>query len=216
MLRHWLPLALLVLGACRASPTAQPITERPVLANQGPTTTTPSASSPHLHDETPAGLAAATLPLDERRQSELGLAPPGPVDASALPGLTADQWADPEVVAARFLLVQTNGAAGEDPATIAGRRDPYTSPHLARELELAGAGAASRGQLSETSTVFHGEVVGLATGERSSTTATVAATVRRWHTSTEPATPARISFYVLRLVFDAPANRWLVVDLQIT
>lgn len=214
MTRSSLILALVFTAACRSQPTTQPVPEAPISL---PSTTTSTPGAHHDTHEAPAGLAAATLPLAPKRRAALGLPPAGEgVIGAELGPLATEQWTDPEVVAGRFLLVQTNHAADEEPTAVASRRATYTSARLAEDLALSAAGAVPLEELREADTVFYGEVVGLALDERSPTTATVAASVRRWHTSTRPATPARISFYVLRLVLDQPNQRWLVVDVEVT
>lgn len=84
---------------------------------------------------------------------------------------------------------------------------------------MAGAGGtagAAVDDLRASGTQFFGEVVGLVIVNKSRVTATVAASVRRWSVSTEGSGPARLSFYVLRLVLDEEAERWAVVDVEVT
>ncbi|MEW6154216.1 MAG: hypothetical protein AB1673_09550 [Actinomycetota bacterium] len=176
--------------------------------------------SDHGDHEEPSGAAGATVPLDDDRRRGLGLPPLGTsADGSQLPPLGADEWLVAQVVAARFLMVQTNFSVAEEPDAVTARRALYTSRRLAEDLAMAGAGGtagAAVDDLRASGTQFFGEVVGLVIVDKSRVTATVAASVRRWSVSTEGSGPARLSFYVLRLVLDEEAERWAVVDVEVT
>jgi hypothetical protein len=172
----------------------------------------------HDHgDEHLSGAASATRQLDPTRRAALGLPPEGvtPLPA-ALPPLDAGQWRDPEVVAARYVLVDTNHAAGEDPASVWARKATYSSPRFAEDLRSSSSGAARLAELAAQGAVFQGEVIGLATVSRTDTTAVVAASVRR--ATAVPGSPAlrpRVAFYRLTLVRHDD-GRWLVVDVEVT
>jgi hypothetical protein len=174
----------------------------------------------HAHDhgdEHLSGAASATRQLDPARRAALGLPPEGatPLPA-ALPPLDAGQWRDPEVVAARYVLVDTNHPAGEDPASVWARKATYASPRFAEDLRSSSSGAASLADLAAQGAVFQGEVIGLATVTRTDTTAVVAASVRR--ATAVPGSPAlrpRVAFYRLTLVRHDD-GRWLVVGVEVT
>ncbi|MFP5317193.1 MAG: hypothetical protein ACLGI2_02735 [Acidimicrobiia bacterium] len=170
----------------------------------------------HGHDHL-SGAASATRRLDPARRAALGLPPEGATPlAAALPPLDVAQWRDPEVVAARYVLVDTNHPAVEDPASLWARKATYASPRFAEDLRSSSSGAARLAELAAEDAVFQGEVIGMATVNRTDTTAMIAASVHR--ATAVPGSPPlrpRVALYRLTLVRHDD-GRWLVVDVEVT
>jgi hypothetical protein len=196
------------LAACAPARNANPPQEA--------TTTTPASGTERGHEHL-SGSAAATQRLGASERAALGLPPAGSggVAAGELPALTRDQWSDPEVVAARFVLVDTNYPADEDPSRVWARRAVYVSARLAEDLRTSSTGAAGLAELATQGAVFQGEVLGLATVKRDDTTAVVASSVRRSTAVAAGPLRTRVAFYRLTLVRHGD-GRWLVVDVQVT
>ena len=133
--------------------------------------------------------------------------------AVELPPLSPGAWADPEAVAARFLLVETNHPAAEDPAEFWARKAAYVSARFGEDLRASSSGGSGRAELAAQGAVFQGEVLGLATVSRDDTTAVVDCSVRRATAVSGGAPRTRIAFYRLTLVRHDD-GRWLVVDVQ--
>ena len=120
------------------------------------------------------------------------------------------------MVAARFVLVETNHPAAEDPAELWARKAAYASPRFAEDLRASSGGAAGRAELATQGAVFQGEVLGLATVSRDDdTTAVVDCSIRRSTAVPGGAPRSRVAFYRLTLVRHDD-GRWLVVDVQIS
>ena len=119
----------------------------PRAAVAAPATTTTAASRDHDDDDT------ARPALDERRRGELGLPPFGVPPASWAP-LTPAQWADPEAVAARYVLVDTTYATAEDPGGVAARRAEYATARLAADLTTSSSGGARLEELRRRHTAY--------------------------------------------------------------
>ncbi len=181
------------------------------------TTRAPTSGVEQAHEK-PSGSAAATARLDPQRRVALGLPAAGSarIAASDLPPFTPAQWADPEAVAARFVLVETNHRAGEDPAQVWARKAAYASPRFAEDLRVSSSGAAGRAELAAQDAVFAGEVLGLATVSRhDDISAVIDCTVLRTTAVTGGAPRSRLAFYRLTLVRHDD-GRWLVVDMQLS
>jgi len=137
---------------------------------------------------------------------------PGP-----LPPLNGTQWKDAEAVAARYVVVDTNYPASEDPAVLAARRGAYAGERLRADLASSSSGAVGLDDLRRQGAVFSGDVLGLATDSASPTTTTVTVVVRRTTlVDGHPVVPPRIVFYRLNLVRDTTNGRWLVVDVRLS
>ena len=179
------------------------------------TTTADSYRGEHGHEHV-GGAARASERLDPTRRAALGLPPEGETPTGAgLPLLSAEQWRHPEVVAARFVLVDTNHLAGEDPATLRARRAAYAGARFAEDLARSSSAAAGLAELAARGAVFHGEIIGIAAVRQYDDEAVVAVSVRR--SVALPGAPRqrpRVTFYRLTLVRDG--ERWLVVDVDVT
>lgn len=116
----------------------------------------------------------------------------------------------------RYVMVDTNYSAGEDPATVMARRATYASERLRADLASSSSGAAHLEEQRRQGLVFRGEVLGIATvveGDR----ATVTLTVRRSTLAAEGLTAApRIGFHQLRLVRNPSDGHWLVVGVAVS
>jgi hypothetical protein len=162
--------------------------------------------------------ARATVVLAPRDRTRLGLpeVSGAAIDPRALPPLDEDQSADPEVVAVRFVLVRTNYRADEDGAAQRARLRPYVVRRLGAELAWSSGGQAGVAELRAQGAVFAGDVVGVATTERSERRSVVDLTVRRSTSVGGESGSARVSFWRLTLVRDAPSGHWQVADLQLS
>jgi hypothetical protein len=169
------------------------------------------------HD-VPQGPGRATVALPPSDRARLGLPEVSgtAIDPTALPALDEVQWADPEVVAVRFVLVRSNYRADEEPAALRARSSPYVAPRLDAELAWSSGGQAGLAELRAQNAVFAGDVVGIATTERSHDRSVVDLTVR--HSTTVGGVPdgARVSLWRLTLVRDTSSGHWLVADVQVS
>lgn len=199
----------LVLGACGAGRGA------PGGARTTSTTTAPSRAE--LGREELSAGAAATSSLDPARRAELGLPPSGAdVAATSLPPLSRAQWRDPEAVAARFVLVDTNYMAADDPRAVLARRSAYASERYAEELRESSSAAAGLTALAAQGAELHGDVRGVATVDRGDAVARVVVSVLQ--VITEPtglSIRPRVAVYGLTLVPD-DGGPWLVVDVELS
>ena len=175
-----------------------------------PEPSTTAAVVDHHEPETPE-----TRPLDAARRADLGLPPlgqsPGP-----LPPLTEAQWSRPEPVAVRYVLVDTNYSAADDPGAVMARRATYASERLRSDLAASSSGAARLEEQRRQGLSFRGEVLGVATtlqGDR----ATVTLTVRRSTVAGEvPTAPPRIGFHLLTLIRNSSDGHWLVAHVALS
>jgi len=136
------------------------------------------------------------------------------VQPNALASLDEAQWADPEVVAARFALLRTNYRIAEGPADIRARSAPYLVPRLQQDLAASSGGEAALAELRNQGRVFAGDVVGLVTSERSQDRALVDLTIQRFLVDDGALDPQRVVFWRLTLVRDRLSGRWLVADVH--
>lgn len=143
-----------------ASSTPSPPLTSSVITSPSPATTPPAYPQAELP---PAALEPAPDTL-----------PPGP---DSLPALTAAQSADPEAVAARFLVTYASFDPGEDPAAHHARLAEFTTPALAEELRRNSSASAALEDLRARNVEFAGQVVDIAVSERSHSRAAVAAVV---------------------------------------
>lgn len=154
--------------------------------------------------------------LTPQRRTALGLPQPRQ-PATDLPALGDGQWADPEAVAARYVLVDTNYSVTEDPRAVNARRALYAGDRLRADLATSSSAGAGTDELRHQGGELHGEILGLVTTERSEDTAAVSVMVRRTLTANgEPVGTARIGFYGITLVGDAVAGHWLVAGVEIS
>lgn len=185
-------------------------------STSAPTTPTSWPNAPEHQDDELLGPARAAAALDPQARAHLGLPPGGTgIDPLALPPLDDAQWADPEVVAARFALVRTNYDAGDDPAELWARTFPYAVPRFGQDLASSSGGAAGLADLRSQGVLFIGDVVGLITTERSADRSVVDLTVRRTLIGDEDLQPGRVEFWRLTLVREA-AGHWMVADLELS
>ena len=182
-----------------------------------PSAPTSTADHPHGH-EAPEGPVQATVALEPNDRARLGLpALPGTaIDPAALPPLDEDQWADPEVVAARLVRVRTNYRADDDPETLRLPSSPYVVPRFDAELASSSGGQAGLGQLQAQDTVFAGDVVGLVTSERSDNRSVVDLTVRRSTARRGTLVSAQVSFWRVTLVREPASGHWQVAGLELS
>ena len=123
-----LVLVVLASGAC-STPARQRASPSPVSS-----TSTTAAVVDHHEPEAPE-----TRPLDGARRADLGLPPPGQTPGPLAP-LSEAQWSRPELVAVRYVLVDTNYSAAEDPAAVMARRATYASERLRSDLADSSSG----------------------------------------------------------------------------
>jgi hypothetical protein len=194
--------AAIVLAGCTAV--------GPYHAVPAPTTTQVASLAPTRipedHSEEPIGLAPT-------RRAELGLPPPGQATGE-LPALSAGQWADPEAVAARLVVVDCSYSAAEDPAEVAARRATYTTTRLADDLGLSSSGGARLALLRQRRVAFVGEVLSLATTTQSPDVTVVEVVARLTTTSADQVPEQQVRFYRLTLVREPAARRWLVARVE--
>ena len=196
-----------LLGACAPSRGAP---ARPAALSL----TTATSVYPY-GDERVAGPARATVAIEPAERTRLGLpVPASAVLPDALPPLDKAQWADPEVVAVRFALLRTNYRTTEDPAAVRARSAPYVVPRLQQDLASSSGGEAALAELREQVTALAGDVVGLATSERSQDRALVDLTIQRFVVDDGALDPERVVFWRLTLVRDRLTDHWLVADVQ--
>ena len=180
---------------------------------------TATSGTDHIpEDDVPEHVERATVALPPRDRTRLGL-PEGSgtaIDPTALPPLDDGQWADPEVVAVRFVLVRTNYRADEDPAALRARSIPYVVPRLGAELAWSSGGQAGLAELRAQGAVFAGDVVAVTTTERSHNRSVVDLTVQRSTSVDGEPRPAQVSFWRLTLVRDVASGPWQVADLQLS
>jgi hypothetical protein len=100
--------------------------------------------------------------------------PPRP---DALPALTPAQAADPEAVAARFLVTYATFDAGEDPAAHHARLADFTTPALADELSRNSSASAALEDLRARNVEFAGQVLEISVSDRSESRTIVSAVV---------------------------------------
>ncbi len=196
-----------LLGACAPSRVAP---ARPA----APSVTTPT--SIHQHgDEPVAGPARATVAIEAGERTRLGLpATASQVHPNALAPLNEAQWANPEVVAARFALLRTNYRPTEDPAEVRAQSAPYVVPRLQQDLAASSGGEAALAELRREGTAFAGNVVGLVTSERSQDRALVDLTIQRSMGNDGALDPQQVVFWRLTLVRDRLTGRWLVANVK--
>jgi len=126
--------------------------------------------------------------------------------------LSGAQWADPEAVAARYVLVDTNYSSAEELVALNARRAQYASDRLRAELGASSSAGAGLGQLRASHTAFHGEILGVSTSELTDGTAVVVLTVRTTVSSDgDAAPPPRVGFAEVTMVRDEGSGRWYVV-----
>ncbi len=143
-----------------ATSTPSPTLTSPVITSPGPATTV--SAYPQVQPP-PAALEPAPDTL-----------PPGP---DSLPALTPVQIADPEAVAARFLVTYATFDAGEDPAAHHARLAEFTTPALASELRRNSSASSALEDLRARNVEFAGQVVEIAVSEQSESRTVVAAVV---------------------------------------
>ena len=189
------------------------------------TTTAPPRESPEstLGGDDRGGVAPIDRPAseddedDERlialtpaRRMRLGLHLP----SGTVPGLSAQQWSDPEAVASRFVLADTTYTAAEDPIAVNARRGAYATPRLAADLATSSSGGARLEDLRHSQARFVGEVLTIGTDHQDGELAVVQ--IRAAVTTTRSGEPPvrRVRFYQLTLRRDLVDGRWLVAGVE--
>lgn len=130
---------------------------------------------------------------------------------SAPDELTPALGSEPEVVAARFVLADSNYAASEDGAIVNARRAEFAASRLADDLAASSSGAARIEELRRRGARFTGEIEAIATTEASDLLVVVALTVRVVLTTNDRPPELRIRYYRLTLGRDVFGGRWFVV-----
>jgi len=200
----------LLTGACNtedrsspAGPGSSPTNSTVGRVDEAPASSTTAPADDHGEHEDAGTLTTA-------RRAELGLsAPPGTV-----PGLTAQQWLDPEAVASRFVLADTTYTAGEDPRVVNARRAAYATARLADELATSSSGGARLEQLRRRQARFAGEVLTIAGGHDTGLVAVVEIGAAVTTTSVDQPPERRVRFYRLTLGRAAPTEGWLVARVE--
>ena len=177
-----------------ATSTPPPPLISPVITSPGPATTLsayPQAQPP------PAALEPPSDTL-----------PPGP---DSLPALTPAQIADPEAVAARFLVTYATFDTGEDPAAHHARLAEFTTPALVNELRRNSSASSALEDLRTRNVEFAGQVVEIAVSEQSESRTVVAAVVEHT-TAVDGVVDAefRLVAYTVTLAFSD--RGWVVAD----
>ncbi|MBW3574588.1 MAG: hypothetical protein KY450_06935, partial [Actinobacteria bacterium] len=173
------------------------------------TTWSPAPPLPSTVATSPAPAASPDQPADVALEPPPEAPPPGP---GALPALTAAQAADPEAVAARFLVTYATFHAGEDPAAADARLAELATPSLAEELQRDSSASAALEDLRARNVAFAGQVVEISTSERSGSRATVVAVVEHTTVVDGVVDPDfRLVPYTVTLVPSGPG--WLVAGL---
>jgi hypothetical protein len=175
-----------------------------------PTTTQFASPTPARVSEDHTGERIGLAPA---RRAELGLLPMGQATGD-LPALSAGQWADPEAVAARFVVVDSSYSAAEDPAEVAIRRATYTTTRLADDLGLSSSGGARLELLRQRRVVFVGEVLSIATAARSADVTVVEVAARLTTTSADQGPAQQVRFYRLTLGWQPTDRHWLVARVE--
>lgn len=163
--------AVVVVSAGGSPPSHKPTsavatsTPSPPLTSSVITSPSPATTRPAYPQAEPPSAALEPAP---------DTLPPGP---DSLPALSRAQVADPEAVAARFLVTYATFDAGEDPAAHHARLVEFTTPALADELRRNSSASAALEDLRARNVEFAGQVVEIGVSERSQSRATVAAVV---------------------------------------
>jgi hypothetical protein len=179
-----------------ATSTPSPALTSSVITSLGPATTLPA----YPQAEPPAA------PLEPPPDT----LPAGP---NSLPALTSAQSADPEAVAARFLVTYATFDAREDPAAHHARLLQFTTPALADELRRNSSASAALEDLRARNVEFAGQVVEIAVSERSQSRTTVAAVVEHSTAVDGVVDPEfRLVPYTVTLV--ASERGWVVAGLS--
>ena len=123
--------------------------------------------------------------------------------------------ADPAAVSARFVLLQTNYWAAEDPAVVRARWTPYLVERMAEDLAASSGGIAALADLRAKDAVLVGDILGVTVVERSSSRASVAVTVRRSVVADgSTVRPARIDPWLVEVVLAPATGHWLVAGVE--
>ena len=190
----------LFLGACgsRSATTARP----GGLAGGTVTTHALSTSSTVTNDHGDENSGRLT----PAQRAELGLSGPG----TSIQAPTPQQWADPQAVAARFVLADTSYSAAEDPVAVNARRAAYVTPRLAADLATSSSGAARLEELRRRQASFTGEVLSITTHQANGDVTVVRLSVAVVLTSSDQPPDRRVRFYQLTLWRELSVGQWLV------
>lgn len=150
------------------------------------------------------------IALTPARRSQLGLDTP----SGTVPGLSAQQWSDPEAVASRFVLADTTYAAVEDPIAVNARRGAYATPRLVADLATSSSGGARLDELRHGQARFVGEVLTIGTDHHDGDLAVVHIRAAVTTTRSDEPSVRRVRFYQLTLRRDLLEGRWLVAGVE--
>ena len=195
-LRLWSAAISFLVSACGGGGT-HVTSGRPPTHAPSPTISIPRASE----DAADQGDRPTALSL--ARSIELGLSAPDE--------LTPALGSEPEVVAARFVLADSNYAASEDAAVVNARRAVFAASRLAADVVASSSGAARIEELRRRGGRFTGEIEAIATTEASDLLAVVELTARVVLTTNDRPPELRIRYYLLTLGRDVFGGRWFVV-----
>lgn len=204
-------LALLGLVACggpgagrtptssrSAGPPASSRSDHPEVTS----TTITAATDDQAHDQPGR--------LTPQRRARLGI-DAGPGGAAPL---TAQQWADPEAVACRFVLADTTYSAEEDPRTVAARRAAFTTERLAEDLATSSSGGGRLAALRERRVSYAGELLTVAARSEQAGSVTVVDVGAAMVTaSSDRPAERRLRFYRLTMT-QGDDGRWLVARVE--
>ena len=163
-------------GAIVVSAGGSPPSHKP-----GPAAATSTSTPPLTSSVITSPRPATALPAYPQAESPAPVLEPPPDTLApgphSLPALTPAQIADPEAVAARFLVTYATFDAGEDPAAHHARLVEFTTPALADELRRNSSASAALEDLRARNVKFAGQVVEIAVSERAHSRTIVAAVV---------------------------------------
>lgn len=210
-------VATLVAAGCgRPSVQGPPASPTTTSSSTTEPTTTAELSSSEQGEDHDHAQADGVRALTPERREALGL-PSAIHPPEVLPALIEVQWGDPEAVAARYVLVDTNLSAADDPSAVNARRAEYAADRLQADLVASSSASAGIDDLRRQGAELHGEILGLTTSERSDDSAAVTLMVRRTVTVDGQLTgAARVGFYRITLVRISSEGRWLVVRVELS
>lgn len=170
----------------------------------------PPLTSTVVTTPSPSAASSSTIAADAPLEPLPDTLPPSP---EGLPALTPAQTADPQAVAARFLVTYASFGSHEDPAALGARLAQFTTPSLAEELQRNSSASAALEDLQAGNVAFGGEVVEISVSERSDSRAVVVAVVEHTTAVNGVVDPEfHLVPYTVTLVPSRPG--WLVAGLS--
>jgi len=117
-------------------------------------------------------------------------------------------------VGARFVVVDTNYRAGEDPLALTARKASYATPRLGEDLHASSSGGARLQELRKLHAAFAGEVLDVTTSELLAGLAVVAVNARLTLTTDGQPPQRHLRFYRLTLGLDSSTGHWQVAGVE--